>query len=296
MTTPSWDAAIALCLTRLASERRFSAHTVAAYRRDLERLSAFARARACPSPDQMTGALARDFVASLSRSGLGGRSIARALSAARTLYRECAIPGSPFRAVRAPKSPRRLPADLSVDALAGFLHAPARTPIEVRDLALVELFYGAGLRLSELVNLKVTELDLGQGLVRVLGKGQRERVVPIGAGAEAALRAWLPLRAASEPLGPLFPGRGGRPLSARAIQKRLAWLARARGLGVPLHPHMLRHSFASHVLQSSGDLRAVQELLGHKNLTTTQIYTHLDFQRLAAVYDQTHPRARRKTR
>ena len=296
MSTSAWSQAIEDCLARLRFERRYSPHTLGAYRIDLERLAAYAVSESCLALEEVTPDMARRFVATLHRGGHQGRSIARSLAAARTLYRELGLAANPFRGIKAPRSPKRLPTDLSVDQLQGLLRDQPITPLEIRDLALVELLYGAGLRLSELVGLRLTELDLAEGLVRVTGKGKRERIVPIGRAASDALKAWLPLRSEGDPLGPVFTGRGGRPLGARAIQKRLAIFARNRGLPVPLHPHMLRHSFASHILQSSQDLRAVQELLGHAHLTTTQIYTHLDFQQLARVYDTAHPRARRKSR
>ncbi len=291
----TWAEAIARCLERLAYERRYSDRTLAAYARDLDALARFAQTQGCEGPEGMTVEAARRFVATGSRAGLGGRSIARALSAARTLYRQLGLPANPFRGVKAPHAPRSLPQDLTVDALQGLLAQAPTGDLETRDTAMVELLYGAGLRLSELVGLRLTELDFAQGLVRVTGKGRRERLVPMGRAAQAALKAWLPLRPGADPLGSLFPGPSGRPLCARTIQKRLALFARTRGLAIPLHPHMLRHSFASHILQSSQDLRAVQELLGHAHLSTTQIYTHLDYQQLARVYDATHPRSRKKT-
>ncbi len=294
--TDAWGRAITRCLDRLAYERRYSDRTLQAYARDLDALARFARTQGCEGPEGMTVEAARRFVATLSRAGLSGRSIARALSAARTLYRELGSYANPFRGVKAPHAPRSLPRDLTVDTLQGLLARAPAGDIETRDMAMVELLYGAGLRLSELAGLRLTDLDFAQGLVRVTGKGRRERLVPMGREAEAALKAWLPLRPGADPLGALFPGQSGRPLGPRAIQKRLALFARARGLATPLHPHMLRHSFASHILQSSQDLRAVQELLGHAHLSTTQIYTHLDYQQLARVYDAAHPRSRKKTR
>lgn len=292
----AWGQAIARCLDRLAYERRYSDRTLQAYARDLDALARFAQTQGCEGPEGMTVEIARRFVATLSRMGLSGRSIARALSAARTLYRELGSQANPFRGVKSPHAPRSLPQDLTVDTLQGLLAQAPAGDLETRDTAMVELFYGAGLRLSELAGLRLMDLDFAQGLVRVTGKGRRERLVPMGRAAEAALKAWLPLRPGDDPLGALFPGQGGRPLGPRAIQKRLALFARARGLATPLHPHMLRHSFASHILQSSQDLRAVQELLGHAHLSTTQIYTHLDYQQLARVYDAAHPRSRKKTR
>ncbi len=294
MTADAWTLTIDACLKRLAFERRYSAHTLAAYARDLAELARFARAQGCAQPQALSQELARRFVGGLSRQGRSGRTIARALAAARTLYREAGLPANPFRGVQAPATPRALPHDLRVDELQGLLSQPPQSALETRDLAMIELFYGAGLRLAELAGLRLADLDFAQGLVRVTGKGRRERLVPMGAAAAQALKAWLPLRVGGGPFGAVFTGRSGRPLGPRAIQKRLTVFARARGLAVPLHPHMLRHSFASHILQSSQDLRAVQELLGHAHLSTTQIYTHLDFQQLARVYDETHPRARRK--
>jgi integrase/recombinase XerC len=292
----AWGEAVGACLDRLAYERRYSAHTLSAYRRDLEGLARFAEGLRCAAPSDMTVELARRYVASLSRAGQGGRTVARALSAARTLYRELGLRANPFRGVKAPRTPRSLPQDLNVDTLQGLLGAAPEDDLEVRDMAIAELLYGAGLRLSELLGLRLSDVDFAQDLVRVTGKGRRERLVPMGRAAHTALKAWLPLRPGNDPLGAVFPGPSGRPLGARAVQKRLARLGRHRGLDVPLHPHMLRHSFASHILQSSQDLRAVQELLGHAHLSTTQIYTHLDYQQLARVYDAAHPRARKRTR
>lgn len=294
--TDVWAAAIRECLDRLAYERRCSAHTLSAYRRDLDALARFAAGLGCAGPQDLTADGARRFTANLARGGISGRSIARVLSAARTLYRELGLRANPFRGLKAPHAPRSLPQDLTVDALQGLLRDAPADDLETRDVAVAELLYGAGLRLSELLGLRLADLDFAQGLVRVTGKGRRERLVPMGRAAQTALKAWLPLRPGGDPLGPVFPGPSGRPLCARAIQKRLALLARRRGLAVPLHPHMLRHSFASHILQSSQDLRAVQELLGHAHLSTTQIYTHLDYQQLARVYDAAHPRARKRTR
>ena len=296
MRGDAWAKAVSACLDRLAYERRYSPHTLSAYRRDLEDLARFADGQGCAAPADMTVELARRYVASLCRAGRGGRTVARALSAARTLYRELTLRTNPFRGIKAPRTPRSLPHDLTVDALQGLLCKAPADDLELRDVAIAELLYGAGLRLSELLQLRLTDLDFAQGLVRVTGKGRRERLVPMGHSAHTALQAWLPRRPGADPLGPVFPGPTGRPLGARAVQKRLALLGRRRGLDVPLHPHMLRHSFASHILQSSQDLRAVQELLGHAHLTTTQIYTHLDYQQLARVYDAAHPRARKRTR
>lgn len=284
----------------LASERRLSPHTLTSYRRDLARLAAFCDAHGVGDWSGLDPARARAFAGELHRRGLDGRSIARALSAARTFYRflvrESAAAASPFTGIAAPKSGKHLPKALSVEQAARFVTVPADDPLALRDRALLELLYSCGLRLAELVALDVSDLDLRDGAVTVTGKGAKTRIVPVGSAARAALADWLRLRATLVRPGEhaLFLGRNGRRLGARAVQQRLRVVARKQGLTVPVHPHMLRHSFASHMLESSGDLRAVQELLGHANLSTTQIYTHLDFQHLAKVYDAAHPRARRK--
>jgi len=284
----------------LASERRLSPHTLTNYRRDLAQLAAFCDARAVDDWSRLDAAHARAFVSDLHRRGLNGRSIARALSAARTLFRflvrESAASASPFTGISAPKAGKHLPKALSVEQAARFVTIPANDALALRDRALLELLYSSGLRLAELVALDMNDLDLREGTVTVTGKGAKTRIVPVGSQARAALADWLQLRGTlvlpGEPA--LFLGRNGRRLGARAVQQRFKVVARNQGLTVPVHPHMLRHSFASHVLESSGDLRAVQELLGHANLSTTQVYTHLDFQHLAKVYDAAHPRARRK--
>jgi integrase/recombinase XerC len=240
-------------------------------------------------------------VSALHRRGLSGKSIQRALSALRSFYRyllrEKIVTCNPASGVSAPKSARRLPDTLNADQAARLVALEARDPLAVRDRAMLELLYSSGLRLSELVNLNIPELDLSAGSVRVTGKGRKVREVPVGAKARAALRDWLAVRTefARTEEAAVFVARNGRRLGARAVQQRLRQWAKRQGLEVPVHPHMLRHSFASHVLESSGDLRAVQEMLGHANISTTQIYTHLDFQHLAGVYDKAHPRARRKT-
>jgi integrase/recombinase XerC len=205
---------------------------------------------------------------------------------------------NPGREVRAPKARRRLPKTLDADQMAHLLEIPATDTLAARDRAIMELFYSSGLRLAELVGLDLTCIDMKAREVRVTGKGGKSRIVPVGRMALAALKTWLKERGglvrAEEPA--LFVGRNGRRLGARAVQLRVAHWARRQGLGVPVHPHLFRHSFASHLLESSSELRGVQELLGHANLSTTQIYTHLDFQHLARIYDATHPRARRKAK
>jgi integrase/recombinase XerC len=284
-------------LRHIEFERRLSAHTVAAYRRDLADLATFCRDRGIGWRALEVGA-ARAWVARLHRRGLSAASIRRALAAARAFYRflarERRAAHNPFAGLPAPRGARRLPKALSVDQAARLMEIPDGEPLALRDRALLELLYSSGLRLAELVALDVHDVDLHEGLVRVTGKGAKTRLVPVGRQARAALGRWLEWRAAhGGPSGALFTGAGGRRLGARAVQLRLRHWARRQGLDRPVHPHMLRHSFASHLLESSGDLRAVQELLGHANLATTQIYTHLDFQHLAEVYDRAHPRARK---
>ena len=256
----------------------------------------------------------RAFAAHAHAAGLGARSIQRRLSAVRSFYnfllRERAaavaagarersgVRGNPAQDVRAPKAPRRLPRTLDADQMARLLAIPpaAAEPLTARDRAIMELLYSSGLRLAELTGLELGSLDLRDKVVRVLGKGRKARIVPVGRQAVQALRAWLAERPAlARPEeSALFVGRNGRRLGARAVQARIAGWARRQGLNVPVHPHLFRHSFASHLLESSGELRGVQELLGHADISTTQIYTHLDFQHLARIYDATHPRARRK--
>jgi integrase/recombinase XerC len=294
-------------LSHLALERRMSPHTVAAYRRDLERLAAFCDRHRHDRWDGLENLHLRTFAASEHAGGLSPRSVQRRLSAARTFFgylqREKSSVRNPALEVRAPKGKKRLPATLDADQMGRLLDFRADDSLSVRDKAIMELFYSSGLRLSELVGLDLAALDLSDRTVRVIGKGSKTRIVPIGRHAQAALAQWLEHRArltARPGAAPgaggtaVFLGRNGRPLSVRSVQLRVAGWARRRGLNVHLHPHMFRHSFATHLLESSGDLRAVQELLGHANIGTTQIYTHLDFNHLASVYESAHPRARRR--
>ena len=287
-------------LKHLETERRLSPNTIASYRRDLEELATFCGARGIAGWQSVSPHWVRAYVAERHRRGLGGRSIQRALSAARSFYRyllrEGCVEHNPATGIKAPRTPRRLPATLDVDQVAQLLNMTPTDPLTARDRAIMELLYSSGLRLSELVGLDVADLDLSDATVRVKGKGSKVRVVPVGRLAVVALEAWLPvrdtlMRAATSAL---FVSRTGRRLAARTVQSRLRTWGLRQGLDTNLHPHRLRHSFASHLLESSGDLRAVQELLGHANLSTTQIYTHVDFQRLATVYDQAHPRAKKK--
>ena len=273
-------------------------HTRNAYLRDVRQLCAMAGE--VPLARVSRAQLMR-FVATLHAQGLSGRSLARALSAWRAFYRflighDRSLAEDPTTGIRAPKSARRLPSALSPDEAAKLVTITGNDPLAVRDRALFELAYSSGLRLSELSGLDVGGCDVAGGEVRVLGKGSKERVVPVGAAARDALRRWLAVRVGHAAKGEtaMFTGRGGRRLSPRSIQQRLAEWAIRQGLSRHVHPHMLRHSFASHLLQSSGDLRAVQEMLGHASIASTQVYTHLDFQALAKVYDAAHPRAKRK--
>ncbi len=283
-------------LDHLRVERHVSAHTLSNYRRDLSSLAAWLQAQTLDWRSLRPDAL-RAFVAAEHRRGLSGKSLQRRLSAIRSFYRwfnrEPRRELNPAAGVRAPKSPRRLPQVLDPDETARLVEVPTDVPLGLRDRAMLELFYSSGLRLSELCALRWRELDLAEGLVAVKGKGGKERVVPVGRHARQALAAWREESAGAAD-APVFPGRSGAPITPRAVQLRLRRLAQRQGLFKRVHPHLLRHSFASHVLESSGDLRGVQELLGHADIATTQIYTHLDFQHLAKVYDAAHPRARRK--
>lgn len=289
-------------LRHLADERRLSAHTITAYRRDLGALGAFADDRGIGEWAALDHRAARAFPARLHQRGHAGRSIQRVLSAARSLYRyllrERRVPLNPFDGVRAPKSPRPLPATLNADEAGQLVAIQTRTDIDYRDRALLELVYSSGLRVSETAALNLADLDLGEQVVTTTGKGGKTRRVPVGRFAAEALRDWLSRRIAlvDGQQTAVFTTMTGRRLSVRAMQKRVDLHARRQGLDRHVHPHMLRHSFASHLLESSGDLRAVQELLGHADIATTQIYTHLDYQHLAGVYDKAHPRARKKRR
>jgi len=283
-------------LEHLRVERAMSPHTLDAYLRDLQALQDWAAERG-EDVVRMDGSRLREFVASEHRRGLSPTSLQRRLSACRSYYawllKHGVIEASPAIGLRAPRAPRKLPQVLDVDEAVQLVEVDTSAPLGLRDRALLELFYSSGLRLSELCALRWRDLHLDQGLVTVLGKGSRQRSVPVGSHARRALEEWrASTGAGSDDF--VFPGRGGGPISQRAVQIRMRQLAARQGLFKHVHPHMLRHSFASHVLESSGDLRGVQELLGHADIATTQIYTHLDFQHLAKVYDAAHPRAKRK--
>ena len=284
-------------LVYLATEKRLSELTLAAYRHDLTALLAQAGTTALQdlSPHQI-----RNFVALLHGHGLASKSLGRVLSGWRGFYRfanrRLGWQVNPCLDIRPPKARRALPQVLSPDQCSQLLNRPVDDVLEVRDAAMFELFYSSGLRLAELTGLNLTGVDMHTMEATVTGKGAKTRIVPVGEKALHALEAWLVVRASlADPAEPaLFLNRRGQRLSARSVGLRLERWAIKAGLPVHVHPHMLRHSFASHVLQSSGDLRAVQEMLGHASISTTQIYTHLDFQHLAKVYDQAHPRARKK--
>ncbi|WP_261370212.1 tyrosine recombinase XerC [Lysobacter firmicutimachus] len=292
-------AAVEAFLAHLQVEKRMSAHTLDAYRRDLDALSQWSeRQRGDGDVLALQAEDLRGFIAAEHRRGLTPKSLQRRLSACRSFYgwqvKQGALAASPAAAIRAPKAPRKLPQVLDPDEAKALVEVPTDAPLGLRDRALLELFYSSGIRLSELCALRWRDLDLGDGLVTVLGKGSKQRSVPLGSYAAAALREWRASTGAGNE-APVFPGRGGGPITPRAIQLRIRQLAQRQGLFKRVHPHLLRHSFASHILESSGDLRGVQELLGHADIATTQIYTHLDYQHLAKVYDAAHPRAKRKS-
>ena len=285
-------------LSHLQIERRMSVHTLDAYRRDLDALVAWTAAQGIDDLATVHTEQLRAFIAAEHRRGLSPKSLQRRLSACRSCYqwllKHGRIAASPAAGIRAPKAPRKLPQVLDVDEAVQLVELPTDAPLGVRDRAILELFYSSGLRLSELCALRWRDLDLADGLVTVLGKGSKQRSVPVGSHARKALDDWR-RDSQGQPDAPVFPGRGGATITPRAVQIRLQRLAQRQGLFKRVHPHLLRHSFASHVLESSGDLRGVQELLGHADIATTQIYTHLDYQHLAKVYDGAHPRAKRKT-
>ncbi|AYC34802.1 tyrosine recombinase XerC [Pseudomonas cavernae] len=287
-------------LEHLRSERQVSAHTLDGYRHDLQTVLTLAEKTGIATWAALDGRSLRSFIARLHAQGQASRSLARLLSAVRGLYRYLNREGhcshDPASGLTPPKGERRLPRTLDADRASQLLDGAVEDDfIAHRDQAILELFYSSGLRLAELTGLNLEQLDLAAGLVEVRGKGNKVRVLPVGSKARQALNDWLPLRALSNPSdGAVFVSQQGRRLGPRAIQLRVRQ-AGVRELGQHLHPHMLRHSFASHMLESSQDLRAVQELLGHADIATTQIYTHLDFQHLAKVYDSAHPRAKRRS-
>ena len=283
------------------SAGRLSLSSQDSYRRDLKKFAQWCKRNAVDDLKTIDAQHLRSFSASEARAGLNPRSIQRRLSALRKLFGFMAEHGTiktnPASDLRAPRARRKLPRTLDPDQVLQLLDLPGDEPLDVRDRALLELCYSSGLRVSELAAVRWDRLDLDQGLLRVIGKGNKERIVPVGRHAIQALLAWRlhQDQCAGDPPQRVFTTLRNTPMTVRAIQKRFDLRARQQGLDQSVHPHQLRHSFASHILESSGDLRAVQELLGHANLSTTQIYTHLDFQHLAEVYDRTHPRARKSS-
>ena len=284
----------------LVTLQHLSEHTRKSYQRDLVVLLEFVNAQEVHQWKDLDGRQIRSFVAWRHRQGIGGRSLQRNLSATRAFYRyligEGVAQHNPAEGVQAPKSPKKLPKLLDVDQAAQLLEIDDKDPLAIRDKAILELMYSSGLRLSELVMLNIDSLDLADAVVTVVGKGKKTRAVPIGEHARKAIKQWLKIRdqMANDKEFAVFVSKRGNRISRRSIQQRLKQWAMKQGITNHVNPHMLRHSFASHLLESSGDLRAVQELLGHADISTTQVYTHLDFQHLANVYDDAHPRARKK--
>jgi integrase/recombinase XerC len=287
-------------LQRLKTERRLSPHTVTAYQHDLNALLGFCEREQVESLAALDSYHVRRFAAESHRRGLGARSVARRLSAVRTfleyLVEVGAVKANAGVHVQAPRPPKHLPSTLDADQVASLLAISGDEPLAIRDRAILELFYSSGLRLAELVGLNLGDVDAADRTVRVLGKGSKARVVPVGRKALLALHDWLQVRPQLATHGEpaMFVSRNGDRISRRSVQARVNHWAKHQAVPSGVHPHMLRHSFATHLLESSKDLRAVQEMLGHASLSTTQIYTHLDFQHLASVYDQAHPRAKRR--
>lgn len=288
----------------LRDVRQLSPHTISNYQRDLASLQRYCEGSDKNAVEDLIEADIRGWASQLHRQGLAGGSIQRSLSAARSFYnflgRESGRLHNPAASVQAPRKPRKLPKTLDADQVDKYLRFDTDSVIALRDSAMAELFYSSGLRLAELTAVDVDDIDPHSKLLTVTGKGRKTRTVPVGSVALQAIARWLEVRppasADATDCGALFTSNRGRRISVRNIQARLKVQGRKSGMHQDVHPHMLRHSFASHMLESSGDLRAVQELLGHANISTTQIYTHLDFQHLAKVYDAAHPRAKRRKR
>ncbi len=286
-------------LNYLRTIKRYSSATLTGYQHDIEGFLQYLEGQEIAECTHASIHHIRAYIASCHRKGLAESSMQRLLSSLRGFYRylvkNSQAESNPATDVRAPKGAKKLPKVMDVDQVDRLLSNNASSPLEMRDLAMMELMYSSGLRLSELVNLNVIDLDLQAGQVRILGKGNKTRYLPVGQQARETLNSWLGLRESIAVTGEqaVFVNNRGSRLSQRAVQKRMSEQAQKTQLGVHVHPHMLRHSFASHMLESSGDLRSVQELLGHANISTTQVYTQLDFQHLAKVYDQAHPRARK---
>jgi len=289
-------------LEHLRLERRLAENTVTSYRRDLACLREFCDGQEITDFTSLKGHHLRRFAALSHAGGLAPRSVQRRLSGVRSflnyLIREGELENNPANGISAPRAPRRLPGTLDVDQMSRLLEISEDSPLAVRDRAMLELLYSSGLRLSELTGLNPADLDLADGTVRVTGKGNKTRIVPVGRHARSALTAWLKVRAqiAAPEEQAVFVGSRGRRISPRTVQQRVALWGQRAGVTQRVYPHLFRHSFATHMLESSRDLRGVQEMLGHADISTTQVYTHLDFQHLAQVYDAAHPRARRKAR
>jgi integrase/recombinase XerC len=287
-------------IQHLDFERRLSKETSKNYRRDLLSLLAFREYSGIATWGEMDSEQIRAFSASCYRKGLSARSIQRRLSACRTFFRylmrEKQVARNPVNGVTAPKGKKRLPGNLDADRMARLLAIPGTGPLVDRDRAILELLYSSGLRLSELTDLNCGDVDMQDATVRVTGKGNKDRIVPVGRKALKALDQWNSSRVllAANDEKAIFVSNRGTRISPRSVQARVTHWARIQGIDTKVYPHLFRHSFATHMLESSHDLRGVQELLGHANIATTQVYTHLDFQHLAQIYDQTHPRARKK--
>jgi integrase/recombinase XerC len=299
--SPAAEEMLACFLNQLKFEKRASNHTVSGYQRDLERLASYCNEKLIFDWTDLKQNDIRAHIAARHRSGISSKSLQRELSAIRSFYafqlKNRLAEINPAQHVKAPKQARKLPKTLDVDQINGLLEAGTSSSLEIRDLAMFELFYSSGLRLSELRSLDIGDLDLSDcSLLVRSGKGAKSRVLPIGSKAIKAICDWLLERSKllAIPDTALFVTTKGRRLGQRSIELRLSLWCKKKGIQEHIHPHMLRHSFASHLLESSQDLRAVQELLGHSNISTTQIYTHLDFQHLADVYDKAHPRAKKK--
>jgi integrase/recombinase XerC len=287
-------------IRHLEFERRLSPLTCENYRRDLKTLAAWCEKSGVGSWGDLNSEHVRAYSASCFRKGLSARSIQRRLSASRTFFRylmrEKKVEKNPITSVSAPKGKKRLPGNLDADRMARLLAIPGDGAIIDRDRAILELLYSSGLRLAELVDLDIGDVDMHDATVHVTGKGNKDRVVPVGRQALKALRQWSITRSdlADADEKAMFVSNRGTRISSRSVQARVKHWAKKQGIDANVYPHLFRHSFATHVLESSHDLRGVQELLGHANISTTQVYTHLDFQHLAQIYDQTHPRARKK--
>jgi integrase/recombinase XerC len=285
----------------LQNEKRYSKHTCQNYQSELEKFSGYCDKNSIEHWKDLNTFHVRQYIASEHRRGLKGRSLQRSLSVIRSFFKylqkESIVENNPVTGISAPKTEKKLPSTLDVDQINKLLDIDTTDPLALRDQTIMELMYSSGLRLSELVSLDINNIDLSDGTARVVGKGDKTRVVPVGKRACKAIREWLKQRTgfAGNDENALFVGKTGKRLSQRAIQKRIRDWGIKQGIDGHIHPHMLRHSFASHMLESSGNLRAVQEMLGHADISTTQIYTHLDFQHLARVYDKAHPRARKKS-